>query len=122
MRLRAREIDVDILQVAHHGSMTSSHPDFIAAVSPTWALIGAGPYEYGGHRLPDATVERMVEETVHYARHERKGAPDLGASRRCAGTALRPDRAFQEKKLPAHESMADLYFERRRLAAGPQRR
>jgi competence protein ComEC len=57
-------IDVDILQVGHHGSMTSSRPAFIEAVSPTWALIGAGPRKYHGHRLPDCAVERMLEDTV----------------------------------------------------------
>jgi competence protein ComEC len=67
MRYHAAEIDVDILQVGHHGSMTSSRPDFIAAVSPTWSLIGAGPRRYTGHRLPDATVQRMLEDLAKEA-------------------------------------------------------
>jgi len=62
MRHYADEIDVDILQVGHHGSMTSSRRDFVDAVSPTWTLIGAGPRKYRGHRLPDATVHRMFED------------------------------------------------------------
>ena len=49
-------IDVDILQVGHHGSMTSSRSAFLEAVSPTWALIGAGSRSYSGVVLPDAVV------------------------------------------------------------------
>lgn len=54
-------IDVDILQVGHHGSTTSSRLGFLEAVSPTWALIGAGPKSYSGVVLPDAAVVDALE-------------------------------------------------------------
>lgn len=52
----AEAIDADILQVGHHGSKTSSRRAFLDAVSPTLALVSAGPKAYRGTRLPDAEV------------------------------------------------------------------
>jgi competence protein ComEC len=49
-------IDVDILQVGHHGSKTSSRAAFLAAVSPRYALVSVGPKKYSGTTLPDAEV------------------------------------------------------------------
>lgn len=49
-------IDVDILQVGHHGSMTSSRSEFIDAVSPSLALVSVGPKKYGSVILPDVEV------------------------------------------------------------------
>lgn len=50
------ELRVDILQVGHHGSKTSSRHAFIKAVDPHWALIGSGPFKYSGVTLPDAEI------------------------------------------------------------------
>ncbi len=36
------QLRADLLLVPHHGSLTSSSPDFITAVSPHWAVISAG--------------------------------------------------------------------------------
>lgn len=56
------EIDVDILQVGHHGSMTSSRRAFLDAVQPTVALIAAGPKQYGSVVLPDqVVVDELLE-------------------------------------------------------------
>lgn len=43
------EIRADILKVAHHGSKTSSIPEFIKAVRPKIALIGVGKNNTFGH-------------------------------------------------------------------------
>jgi competence protein ComEC len=53
-------LDVDILQVGHHGSLTSSRAAFLAAVSPRLALVGVGPFKYAKVRLPDAAVMKAV--------------------------------------------------------------
>ncbi|HVV81627.1 MAG TPA: MBL fold metallo-hydrolase, partial [Kofleriaceae bacterium] len=50
------EIDADILQVGHHGSLTSSRARFISAVSPKLALVSAGPKRFGRVRLPDQEI------------------------------------------------------------------
>jgi competence protein ComEC len=50
------ELDVDLVQVGHHGSLTSSRLDFVRAVSPALAFISAGPRQYSGVTLPDAEI------------------------------------------------------------------
>lgn len=52
----AEDLDVDILQVGHHGSKTSSRRTFLDAVTPSLALISAGPKKYGKVTLPDVEV------------------------------------------------------------------
>ncbi len=51
------DLDVDILQVAHHGSRTSSRKIFLDAVTPQYALVSAGPtLNNGGVSFPDVEV------------------------------------------------------------------
>ncbi|MEZ4364913.1 MAG: MBL fold metallo-hydrolase [Kofleriaceae bacterium] len=57
----ADALDVDILQVGHHGSKTSSRRAFLDAVSPIVALVSAGPKAYRGTVLPDAEVIAALE-------------------------------------------------------------
>ena len=59
---RKAPIDSDVLKVAHHGSRTSSSPDFIRQVSPTAALISAGAENRFGHPHPEslATLSERV--------------------------------------------------------------
>ena len=38
---------VDILKIGHHGSITSSHPDFLEMVSPMYSIISLGKNSYG---------------------------------------------------------------------------
>lgn len=40
---------VDVLKVGHHGSRTSSHAPFLAALGPSIAVISAGPLNRFGH-------------------------------------------------------------------------
>ena len=68
-----QDIDADILQVGHHGSETSSRLEFLRAVSPSWALIGAGPQLFHDVKLPDESVIRALDDVIH--------APDEGAPR-----------------------------------------
>ncbi len=42
-------LDADILKAGHHGSKTSSAPEFVAAVSPTYAIVSAGKDNRYGH-------------------------------------------------------------------------
>ena len=56
----ASELAVDILQVGHHGSSTSSRSSFVDAVFPgkgaRYAMMSAGPRPYSGVTLPDTSV------------------------------------------------------------------
>ena len=49
LKTEKAEIRADILKVAHHGSKTSSIPEFIKAVGPKIALIGVGKNNTFGH-------------------------------------------------------------------------
>jgi competence protein ComEC len=45
----AENLKSDILKVGHHGSKTSSSPEFVSAVSPTYAVISDGKNNKYGH-------------------------------------------------------------------------
>ena len=70
-----RELDVDILQVGHHGSKTSSRNAFLDAVSPRIALVSTGPMPYGDVVLPDAEV--IAALGAHGARVLRSDEDDV---------------------------------------------
>ena len=42
-------LECDVLKAGHHGSRTSSSPEFVKAVSPTYAVISAGKENRYGH-------------------------------------------------------------------------
>jgi beta-lactamase superfamily II metal-dependent hydrolase len=53
---QAANLKADILQVAHHGSSTSSRLGILNLIQPKLALIGVGPLPYAGVKLPDPSV------------------------------------------------------------------
>ncbi|MCI4444869.1 MAG: hypothetical protein JHC32_02455 [Candidatus Aminicenantes bacterium] len=62
-----------VLKVPHHGSRSSSSPDFIEEVSPQWAVITAGRNNIYG--FPDAEVISTLEaKGVRILRIDRDGA------------------------------------------------
>jgi competence protein ComEC len=61
-----------VLKVAHHGSATSSHQDFLDRVRPTFALISAGYRNTYGHPHPDV-LARLREHSVHVLRTDLDG-------------------------------------------------
>ncbi|HEX5032929.1 MAG TPA: ComEC/Rec2 family competence protein, partial [bacterium] len=77
---QARETAV--LKVAHHGSKTSSTPEFLTAWRPKVALISAG--EGNRYRLPHRQVlDELEERGIHVLRTDRDGelrVKDLKAS------------------------------------------
>ncbi len=66
--LRAR-----LLKVGHHGSRTSTSPEFLRAVSPEWAVISVGTGNHFGHPDP-ATVARIEQAGASVFRTDRDGA------------------------------------------------
>jgi competence protein ComEC len=65
------ELAVDIFQVGHHGSSTSSRSQFLDAVFPgptrtRYALLSVGPTPYSGVTLPDQSV---MDELTALAAH-----------------------------------------------------
>jgi competence protein ComEC len=62
-----------ILQVPHHGSLTSSQPAFIDAVAPRWAVFSAR----GSVRFPvphPEILRRYQEKNVKIIRTDQEGA------------------------------------------------
>lgn len=68
----ARDLRVDLLKVAHHGSRTSSTTAFLEAARPRLALISAGPNNMYHHPAPDV-VERIEEHGSRVLRTDRSG-------------------------------------------------
>jgi competence protein ComEC len=69
----------DVLLVPHHGSRTSSTPEFIAAVAPRWAIVAAGYRNRFGHPHRDV-LERYRNAGVGILRTDRDGAVGVAIS------------------------------------------
>jgi competence protein ComEC len=70
-RLRA-----DVLKVGHHGSRTSSTPEFVAAVAPHDAIISAGRRNRFGHPSP-MTLATLSAAGARAWRTDRDGAVEV---------------------------------------------
>lgn len=55
------ELNAQILELGHHGSRTSTHPDWLEAVDPALAIIQVGRNNKYGH--PHAEVIKFLEES-----------------------------------------------------------
>jgi len=63
----------DLLKVGHHGSATSSSPDFLAAVKPRYAVVSVGFYNSFHHPRPEV-MQRYAEADVRTYRTDLAGA------------------------------------------------
>lgn len=71
--LLSSSVKSDVMLIPHHGSRTSSTPEFIAAVAPRWAVVAAGYRNRFGH--PNGEVlERYRSAGVQVARTDLEGA------------------------------------------------
>jgi competence protein ComEC len=70
---RGLNLETDIIKVAHHGSLTSSTPEFVKAVSADYAVFTAG---YNNRfRFPKGEiVKRYIEEGAAIFRTDLDGA------------------------------------------------
>ena len=65
--------DIDVLKAGHHGSRTSSNPDFLAVTRPLFALISSGEGNSYGH--PNSAVLSSLEQVgTRIFRTDREGA------------------------------------------------
>jgi competence protein ComEC len=80
-----RVTEATLLKVGHHGSMTSSTPEFLAAVRPKEAVISVGRHNTFGHPRYEV-LERLETAHVQTFRTDREGlqtfvlTPDGGIS------------------------------------------
>jgi competence protein ComEC len=52
-----------LLKVGHHGSLTSTRPEFLARVAPAWAVISCGRRNRFGHPRPEILAELQAAHT-----------------------------------------------------------
>jgi competence protein ComEC len=62
-KLPVEFLGADVLKVGHHGSATSTGPEFLAAVHPKFALISAGRNNQFRHPRPDV-LKRLADAHV----------------------------------------------------------
>jgi competence protein ComEC len=68
----ADNLRADVLKVAHHGSATSTTPEFLAAVRPRVAIISVGATNRYGHPDP-RTMRSLAEAGAQVLRTDRLG-------------------------------------------------
>jgi competence protein ComEC len=71
--LLSSDVRSEVVLVPHHGSRTSSTPEFVAAVAPRWAVVAAGYRNRFGHPHADV-VGRYERAGARIARTDRDGA------------------------------------------------
>ncbi|HET9833470.1 MAG TPA: MBL fold metallo-hydrolase, partial [Vicinamibacterales bacterium] len=67
---------IRVLKVPHHGSLTSSTPDFVRALHPTIAVFSVGRSNHFGHPAPEV-VERYRQIGSDILRTDRNGEVDV---------------------------------------------
>jgi competence protein ComEC len=73
LRARGSRLRADLLKVGHHGSRTSSSPEFVAAVAPSVATISCGVRNRFGH--PHApTLDTLGRAGILALRLDRRGS------------------------------------------------
>lgn len=72
--IRSRQpLKADVLKIGHHGSRTSTSPEFLRSVHPQVAVISCGRHNAFGHPHPQIT-SRLGEAAIPTFRTDRDGA------------------------------------------------
>lgn len=79
-RHEASTLQSEVLKVAHHGSNTSSTPQFIKLVEPQIAIISVGADNRFGHPSP-ATLETLQNAGAAIYRTDMNGTVEIVADR-----------------------------------------
>jgi competence protein ComEC len=56
----------NLLKIGHHGSLTSSSPEFLAAVNPQFAVVSAGFYNPFRHPRPEVMARYAASHVTTY--------------------------------------------------------
>ena len=67
------ELRADIIKLGHHGSNTSSSPEFLRAVSPDVAIISCGLDNKYGHPHSE-TLDTLEDQKIQYYRTDMQGS------------------------------------------------
>lgn len=68
-----KRLQADLLKVGHHGSATSSSPEFLAAVKPRYAVVSVGFYNSFKHPRTEV-MKRYANAHIHTYRTDLSGA------------------------------------------------
>jgi len=79
-------LESTLLKVGHHGSVTSTRPEFLAQVAPKWAVISCGLHNRYGHPRPEV-LEELQTAGVRTFRTDIEGAVCF----RLDGKSVTPD-------------------------------
>ncbi len=71
--LEGEDPKANLLKIAHHGSLTSSSPEFLEAVGPQFAVVSAGYYNSFRHPRPEV-MQRFADRHVRTYRTDLAGA------------------------------------------------
>ncbi len=107
VRLYGADLDVDLLQVAHHGSISSSNEAFLQATSPALYWISAGAGNRYGHPHP-AVVERLRHQGGVIRSTAVHGAltAELGSGDRMVHSAYLEETVFEDRAQRSADSAA----------------
>jgi competence protein ComEC len=72
-RMLSQDLHADLLKVGHHGSRTSTTPQFFAAVSPRYAVISVAHHNPYGHPKLEV-LDRLQDSHVRTYRTDALGA------------------------------------------------
>jgi competence protein ComEC len=64
--VRSGSISADLLKIGHHGSITSTTPQFLAAVAPSYAVISVGRRNFYGHPRREILQELQAAHVKTY--------------------------------------------------------
>ncbi len=65
-----------LLKVGHHGSLSSSTPEFLAALRPEWSVVSCGKRNFYGHPRP-ATLDHLEAAHIQTMRTDLTGEADF---------------------------------------------
>jgi competence protein ComEC len=93
--LTERNLQSALLKVGHHGSITSTQPEFLARVAPQWAVISCGLHNRYGHPRIEV-LEELQAARVPTFRTDIDGATCF----RLDGKATAPDYSCGWRQMP----------------------
>src|SRR5262249_7768606 len=67
------DASIRIVKVPHHGSLTSSSPEFVRALAPKIAVVSAGRANHFGHPVPEV-LQRYQDAGAEVFRTDEDGA------------------------------------------------
>ncbi len=93
--LAGQGLPSSLLKVGHHGSVTSTRPEFLARVSPQWAVISCGLHNRFGHPRHEVLQELQAAHVRTY-RTDINGATSF----RLDGKQVAPEPPFEGQPSP----------------------